>query len=129
MGKELGAYHVLATVGYEFPAASWNTTTNAFNANVHLDRQCFGWVYPLVEVNWTYHTKKARMSICRRNAGSSTTGITPCAGNLVMLAVGATLVLVQDRVEVGAVYTTPLATHARVRFQRPSGQDGVSILR
>src|SRR5262249_17251887 len=55
VGKEFGAFHVLATAGYEFPTASWSTLSNQFYLNTHLDRQCFGWIYPLVEFNWIYH--------------------------------------------------------------------------
>ncbi len=45
-GKEFGKFHVLATVGYEFPAGPGNDNAQFFNANVHIDRQMFGWLYP-----------------------------------------------------------------------------------
>jgi hypothetical protein len=114
-GKEFGAYHVLATVGYEFPAADWNTTTQAFNANIHLDRQCFDWVYPLVEVNWTYHTKTVDVDLQTQRGLFDFEGFTS-SGNIVTLAVGANLVLIRDRIEFGAVYTTPLATQRGFDF-------------
>lgn len=115
VGKEFGAYHVLATAGYEFPAAAWNTTTNAFNANVHLDRQCFDWVYPLVEVNWTYHVKSVDVDLQTERGFFDLGGFTS-SGNIVTLAVGVNLVLVRDRREFGAVYATPLATQRGFDF-------------
>jgi hypothetical protein len=115
VGKEFGEYHVLATAGYGFPAAAWNTTTNAFNLNVHLDRRCFGWVYPLVEVNWTQHTKDVDVDL-QTQRGIFDFGDFSSTGNLVTLAVGANLVLVQDKVEFGAVYTTPIASRRGLDF-------------
>lgn len=114
-GQEFGCYHVLATVGYQFPAADWNTTTQFFNANIHLDRQCFGWVYPLVEVNWTYHTRSSDVDL-QTQRGFIDFGDFSSTGNIVTLAVGANLVLIHDRLEFGAVYTTPLATQRGFDF-------------
>jgi len=115
LGKEFGNCHVLATAGYEFPAASWSTTSNFFYANVHLDRQCFGWIYPLVEFNWTYHTRSVDVDLQTQN-GFIDFGNFTGTGNLLVLAAGVNLVLIQDRLELGAVYTTPLATQRDFDF-------------
>jgi hypothetical protein len=53
-GKEFGEFHVLATGGYQFPfAGSGKLESDLFYGNVHLDRRCFGWLYPLVEFDYT----------------------------------------------------------------------------
>jgi hypothetical protein len=108
-GKELGEFHVLATTGYQFPAGPGSDTSNFFYANVHFDRRLFGWLYPLVEFNCLYHTTgpgfglpAARGFIDFDNFESS--------GNIVTMAAGANAVLIRERLEVGAVYTTSIAT-------------------
>lgn len=115
LGKELGYFHVLATAGYEFPAASWSTTANFFYLNAHLDRHCFGWVYPLVELNWIYHTRDTDVDL-QTQRGFIDFNNFSSTGNLVTLAVGVNLVLIQDRLELGGVYTTPLATRRDFDF-------------
>jgi hypothetical protein len=63
VGKEFGDFHVLATGGYQFPTGSGNADINLFYLNAHLDYQLFGWVYPLVELNWLYHTTSVGVSV------------------------------------------------------------------
>ncbi|HKB41343.1 MAG TPA: hypothetical protein VKD72_33265, partial [Gemmataceae bacterium] len=100
---------------YEFPAASWSTTSNQFYLNAHLDRQCFGWVYPLVECNWTYHAKNRDVDL-QTQRGFIDFGNFSSTGNLVTLAAGVNLVLIRDRLELGGVYSTPLATQRNFDF-------------
>jgi hypothetical protein len=116
VGKELGCYHVLATAGYQFPAAFGTTTHDFFYANLHLDRKSFGWVYPLVEFNWTYHTTNVDVDLPTQQ-GFIDFGNFTGSGNILVLAAGANLVLVQDRLELGAVYTTPLASQRDFDFE------------
>lgn len=55
-GKEFwGCSHLLGTVGYQFPVNS-NLNSSFFYTSIHLDRQLFGWLYPLVEANWFHYT-------------------------------------------------------------------------
>jgi hypothetical protein len=110
-GKEFGKFHVLGTVGYEFPIGPGSDNEQFFFANVHLDRQMFGWLYPLVEFNCIYHSVSVganfelptRHGFVDFNDFSST-------GNNVFLAAGANAVLVPERLEFGAVYTTSIAS-------------------
>lgn len=115
VGKELGQFHVLATTGYEFAAGSGELTTNLFYANLHLDWQVFGWLYPLVELNWTYHTSSVDAELVTHR-GFIDSGNFTSSGNILTLAVGANAVLVRERLEVGAVYSTPLATQRNFDF-------------
>jgi hypothetical protein len=114
-GKEFGDFHVLATTGYQFPAGSGRDTTNLFYANLHLDRRMFGWLYPLVEFNWIYHVTGVDFGLPTRR-GFIDMGNFEATGNILTLAAGANAVLVQNRLEFGAVYTTPLATQRHFDF-------------
>jgi hypothetical protein len=56
-GKEFAEfYHVLGNVGYQFPSDP-NQNSSFFYAQLHLDRQVAGWLYPLVELNWYHYTE------------------------------------------------------------------------
>jgi hypothetical protein len=108
-GKELGNFHVLATAGYEFPAGPGSDNSQLFYADVHFDVQLAHWFYPVVEVNSIYHTNSVSFGLPSR-FGFIDFGNSESSGNIVTLAVGANAVLVPERLELGAVYTTPLAT-------------------
>lgn len=121
IGKEFGGCnHLLATVGYEFPCGSGTATSNFFYANLHLDRQMFGWLYPLVEFNWTYHTTHVDGSLPTAS-GYIDLGNFTASGNILTMAVGANVVLVRNRLEFGGVYLTSLAT------QRNFDMDGLLV--
>ena len=89
MGKELGKFHVLATAGFQFPAGPGDDSLHAFYADVHLDRQCFGWLYPLVEFNTTTFTKSADIGLTTRR-GFFDFGNFEAAGTVVSLAAART---------------------------------------
>jgi hypothetical protein len=108
VGKECGEFHVLATTGYMFPAGPGNDNTQVFYANVHLDRRCFGWLYPLVEFNSIYHATSVSFGLPTRRGFIDLDNF-EAEGNLVSLAAGANAVLIPERLEVGAVYTTVIA--------------------
>jgi hypothetical protein len=108
-GKEFGKFHVLATTGYEFPIAAGSDNTNCFYANLHLDRQCFGWLYPLVELNGIYQTRSVSLGVDTRRGFIDFDNF-DSTGNVLSLATGVNAVFVKEKVEFGAVYTTTLAT-------------------
>src|SRR5262245_17759758 len=108
-GKELGQFHFLGTIGYRFPVGGGGAHVNVFNFNFHLDRQLFGWLYPLVELNTIYHTEAVAFDLPTR-LGTVDFDNFASTGNIVTLAVGANAVIVRDRLELGAVYTTVLAS-------------------
>ncbi len=114
-GKELGKFHVLGTAGYQFPAGSGGRELSLFYANLHLDRQMFEWFYPLVEFNWTYHTTAVSVDTPTRFGFFDFSNF-ESSGNILTLAAGANAVLVRDRLELGAVYSTPLATQRNFDF-------------
>jgi hypothetical protein len=108
-GKEFGEYHILATVGYEFPAGAGDDNSRLFYGNIHFDRRLFGWLYPLVEFNSIYHTKDVDFGLDTRR-GFFDFGGFESSGNIVTLAAGANAVIVPEHLEFGAVYTTVIAS-------------------
>lgn len=110
VGKEFGKWHVLATTGYQFPAGPGNDTLNLWYANVHIDRQCFGWLYPLVEFNTNYLTKGVGGGGLLTRRGFVDYGNFESTGNVVSLAAGANAVVIREKLELGAVYTTVIAS-------------------
>jgi hypothetical protein len=108
-GKEYGEYHVLLTGGYEFPAGPGNDNTKLFYGALHLDRRCFGWLYPLVEFNGDYLERAFDYGLSTRR-GFIDFGNFQAQGNVLTLAAGANAVVVPQHVEFGAVYTTTIAT-------------------
>jgi hypothetical protein len=109
VGKEIGKFHVMANVGYQVDLGSGKATLDTFYANVHIDRQCFGWLYPLVEINSSFPTSNVAVGLPTRE-GFIDLGNFSSTGNIVMLAAGANAVIVPNKLEFGAVYTTSIAT-------------------
>jgi hypothetical protein len=108
-GKEWEEFHVLGTLGYNFPAGSGNESKRLFYANVHFDRRCFGWLYPLIEFNTSYHTSSVDFSN-DSPSGFFDFGTFEGTGNTVGMAVGCNAVLVPERFEIGGAYTTLIAS-------------------
>jgi hypothetical protein len=109
VGKGFGDFHVLATTGYYFPAGPGSDTSQFFYADLHLDRQVFGWLYPLVEFNFDYHTTSVSIDLPARRGFFNLNNF-EASGNILTMAVGANAVLVPEKLELGAVYLTSLAT-------------------
>jgi hypothetical protein len=104
-----------ATGGYQFPTAGGDDTTNLFYFNLHSTGRC-GWFYPLVELNCSYHVTSVDVDVLLPRRGLIDLGNFESSGNILTLAVGANAVLVRDRLEIGAVYGTPLATQRDFDF-------------
>jgi hypothetical protein len=115
-GKEFGCFHVLADLGFDFPTGSGDS--NFFYGSVHFDRQFFGWLYPVLEFNWVYHTDHVDADLVTRR-GFINFGNFESTGNLVSMAVGADAVLIPAKLEAGAVYTTDLGAQHGFGFNGP----------
>ncbi len=118
--KELGKFHVLGTTGYQFPTGSGRATTEVFYTNLHIDRQVCGWLYPLVEFNGSYHTTSIDLN-ARERPGFIDIDRHDATGNIVTVAPGFNAVIVHDRLEIGAVYETPIYSQNHFHF------DGVLV--
>jgi hypothetical protein len=108
-GKEFGKVHVLATAGYQFPAGPGSDNVKLFYGNLHIDRQVCGWLYPLVELNGSHNETSRSFGINTRR-GFIDFGNFESEGNLLTLAVGANAVIIPERLEIGAVFTTIIAS-------------------
>jgi hypothetical protein len=109
VGKGFGEFHVLATGGYKFPAGSGSAPIHVYYANIHLDRRCFGWLYPVVEFNSVYPSTSVSFG---RNSRRDIVGLGDfeADGTVISMAAGANAVLVPERLEFGAAYTTVIAS-------------------
>ena len=111
VGKECGDYHFLGTVGYQFPCGSADATVEYFFTTLHLDRRCFGWLYPLVELNWVAHTATVNVNgLLNNHEDFFDLGTFASSGNLVALSVGTNAVLIPERLEFGGAYSFPIAS-------------------
>jgi hypothetical protein len=115
IGKEFGCFHILATTGYNFPAESATLTTRTYYANFHFDYRVAGWFYPLVEFNgsWPNRTLDFTPDFA---PGLIEIDRFDGAGGIFTVAPGFNAVLVQDRLEVGAVYETPIWSQHNFNF-------------
>ncbi len=109
-GKELGCWHVLANASYQFGINSRDNSSFGF-AQLHIDRQMFGWLYPLAEVNfyrWSAGGDRGVPNPVGEFDGLINLGTTGVAGNsMVTAAVGLKAVLSQN-VNVGVAWEAPL---------------------
>jgi hypothetical protein len=79
-GKEFGYFHVLTDLGFDFPTGSGDSSF--FYGSVHFDWQFFGWLYPVLEFNWIYHTAHVDADLVTRR-GFINFGNFESTGNLV----------------------------------------------
>ena len=107
VGKEFGNFHFLATTGYNFPAESATVTTETYYANFHFDYRLAGWFYPLVEFNGNWSNKTLNFTPAFA-PGLIEIDRFDGVGGIFSVAPGFNAVLVQDRLELGAVYETPI---------------------
>jgi hypothetical protein len=115
VGKQFGEAHILNTVGFQFPCGSGNVERDTFYGTLHLDRRMFGWLYPLVEFNWALATANVDLSRSNRPGILDINTIT-ANGSVLTVAPGFNAVIVQDKLEIGAVYQTPIATQHSFNF-------------
>jgi hypothetical protein len=115
IGKEFGNFHFLATTGYNFPAEHAKVTTETYYANFHFDYRVADWFYPLVEFNgnWPNTTLDFRRDFA---PGLIEIDRFDGVGGLFTVAPGFNAVLVQDRLELGAVYQTPVWSRRDFNF-------------
>jgi hypothetical protein len=106
IGKEFGNFHVLATTGYNFAAEHAAVSTNTYFANFHFDYR-MGWFYPLVEFNGSWSNKTINFTpdfapgLIEIDRFDGT-------GGIFAVSPGFTAVLIPEKLDVGAVYSTPI---------------------
>jgi hypothetical protein len=116
LGKEcFHDFHILLTAGYQFPLGSGRRTEELFYGDLHLDARMFGWLYPLVEFNSAYHTTTVNLSKTFPR-GFVDLGTFSSQGNIFVVSTGINAVLIHDRLEIGAVYGTPIVSQHNFNF-------------
>jgi hypothetical protein len=110
VGKEFGnKNHFLATVGQNIPMSAQNS--GYFYTSLHLDKQLWGWLYPLVEANWLYYNESGRHlpPIGLEGDGLINLGTRNVVGdNFVTLAVGLKAQL-NKHINTGIAYEFPVS--------------------
>ncbi len=111
-GKEINEnWHILGNLALQVPMNSNANSTFGF-AQVHLDRACFGWFYPLVEFNWYHYLAGGNHglpAILGELDNLINLGTSQMANaDLVTMAAGAKARLSRN-LELGSVYEYPLS--------------------
>jgi hypothetical protein len=112
VGKQFGCWHFLGTGGYQFPMER-DQGSSFYYVSLHLDRQFFHFLYPLVEVNWFHYDRSGDRGIPPEfgegdgliNLGTS--GVT--RDELVTMAVGLKAAI-SPNLETGAAWEFPISS-------------------
>ncbi|MDY3551880.1 hypothetical protein R5W24_000960 [Gemmata sp. JC717] len=119
-GKEFGnKWHYLQTTGYYFPLKSSQGSSYIWNS-FHVDKQLFGWFYPLAELNWFWYTSGGNRlpPVFGEGDGLLNLGTRGQAGaHLVTAALGAKAVLT-NKYTVGFALEFPLTSRNDIINQR-----------
>ena len=76
----------------------------------------FGWLYPLVEFNWSALTHNRQFDLPKLRRGFFDLGDFESTGTVVSVSPGINAVLIPNRLELGLVYTTPIHTQRNFDF-------------
>lgn len=110
-GQEFGCWHLLLNQAFQF-GQNARDNVSFFFTQVHIDRQLFGWLYPVAELNWFQYVSSGNRGIPAAvgeggsliNLGTSgMSGKDVCTGALGLKA------RINRHIEAGAVWETPLS--------------------
>jgi hypothetical protein len=109
VGKEFGCWHVVANAGYQFGLQD-RQNSSFFYGQLHIDRQLFGWLYPLAEINcFAYNSGGDRLpNALGEGDGLLNLGTQGVAGNVFVTAALGLKARLSPNVEFGAAWETPL---------------------
>lgn len=120
LGKEFGdKWHYLQTTGYYFPLRSSQGSSFLYNS-FHIDKQLFGWFYPLAELNWFWYTSGGRRLPPAFGEGDGLLNLGTrgqSGAHLVTAAFGAKAVLTKNYT-LGVVFEVPLTNRNDIINQR-----------
>ncbi|MFM7149628.1 MAG: hypothetical protein ACKO23_07275 [Gemmataceae bacterium] len=111
-GKEIENFHLIANAGYQFGTLS-RANSDFFYAQLHLDRQFLGWLYPLVECNWYGYTSGGDRGIpaaVGEGEGLVNLGTSDMAGRNLVTIAGGLKAKAGNWADIGLVYETPMST-------------------
>lgn len=101
--------HFLMTTGFQFPFnRSFNSTM--FYASAHLDKQLFGWLYPLVELNYFYYAAGADTLPAGVGEGDGllNLGTSGVAGNSLLFGAVGLKAILSEHLQAGVAYEFPI---------------------
>lgn len=120
VGKEVNKnWHIMNTLGYYVPLHAPNGSSFLYDS-LHIDRQVFGWLYPLAEFNWFWYTSGGRRlpTAFGEGDGLINFGTRGQAGaHLVTAAFGAKAI-VCPHLTIGAAFEVPLSNRHDILNQR-----------
>lgn len=124
-GKEFGkCNHLLLNAGYQFPVDSAENSSYYY-AQVHLDRQVFGWLYPLVELNWIHHTQGGRRGLpptLGEGDGLLNLGTSGVAGNDFVTAAAGLKAKICRNLDTGVAVEAPISNRKDLMSNRIFGE-------
>jgi hypothetical protein len=112
-------WHYLQTTGYYFPLNAPQGSSFFWNS-FHVDRQLFGWFYPLAEVNWFWYTAGGNLQPTAPGEGDGLLNFGTrgqSGAQLVTGALGAKAVLSKNYT-LGFAYEIPLTQRHDILNQR-----------
>jgi len=119
-GKEFRQHwHYTHTFGFSFPLQAASGSSFFYN-NLHIDRQFFGWLSPLAELNWFWYTSGGNRlpTAFGEGDGLINFGTRGQAGaHLVTAAFGAKAIVCRN-LTVGAAFEVPLSNRRDILNQR-----------
>lgn len=120
VGKEVNKHwHVLNTLGFYAPLHAPNGSSFLYNS-FHIDRQVFGWLYPLAEFNWFWYTSGGRRTPTAFGEGDGLINFGTrgqSGAHLVTAAFGAKAVVCPN-LTIGAAFEVPLSNRNDILNQR-----------
>jgi hypothetical protein len=120
-GKEFGnCNHVLFNAGYQFPVDSASNSSYFFT-QLHFDRQMFGWLYPLVELNWIHWVEGGNRGLppaLGEGDGLLNLGTTGVAGNDFVTVAAGLKAKVCRNLDAGIAYEVPISNRKDLMSNR-----------
>jgi hypothetical protein len=124
-GKEFGCKnHLLLNAGYQFPVDSAQNSSYYY-AQVHLDRQMWGWLYPLVELNWIHHVEGGNRGLpaaLGEADGLINLGTTGVAGNDFVTVAAGLKAKVCRNLDAGIAFEVPVSNRRDIMSNRVLGE-------
>lgn len=118
--QEFGCWHLLINEAFQF-GQNARDNSSFFFTQIHIDRQLFGWLYPLAEFNWYKYVSGGNRGIplaVGEGDGLLNLGTSGMEGkDLATLAIGAKA-KVGRHLDIGAAWETPLSDRKDLIRQR-----------
>ena len=124
IGKEFGCYHAIVNSGYQ-QALDRNLNSSFTYTSLHFDRQYFGWLYPLTEVNWFHYTEGGHHGLpapLGEGDGLLNLGTSGIAGTNLVTVAGGLKAIVNQHMDTGIAYEYPVSNrrdliNSRILFE------------